>query len=90
MLQILDDLEYAATILVEVQALCLAEAEISGPIDDNGQQSLPPDIIDKLCPSDCSSHGNCTAGNQLHPYSSILCMYVYIYIYMHVKGIAQV
>ncbi|GFR90472.1 von Willebrand factor D and EGF domain-containing protein, partial [Elysia marginata] len=60
--QILDDIEWAITIIVEIQTLCLAEAEVSGPIGDDGQQTVLLGIIDNLCPGDCSGHGNCTAG----------------------------
>ncbi|RUS80661.1 hypothetical protein EGW08_011565, partial [Elysia chlorotica] len=61
-IQILDNLEYAVTILAQIQVMCITEAETSGPIDGNGQQTLPPDVLNNLCPEDCSGHGDCTAG----------------------------
>ncbi|GFN75653.1 von Willebrand factor d and egf domain-containing protein, partial [Plakobranchus ocellatus] len=56
-IQILDELEWALTIVVEIELVCVSEVDNSAPTDIGGQG-----ILDNVCPGDCTGNGNCTAG----------------------------
>ncbi|XP_035829885.1 uncharacterized protein LOC106014199 isoform X2 [Aplysia californica] len=63
--QIMDDLEWAISILIDVRVICLIQIEINVDFwvtDETGQVSYPPSVTNNVCPLDCSGHGVCSEG----------------------------